>query len=91
MREVMVLFAASSWAKSGGINIESDSKNAVSWISKPINAPWRLGQLIHQITALKGKVLDRQIHYIPRSGDEVADNLAKTGIERPNDLIRIHP
>ncbi|EOY04114.1 Uncharacterized protein TCM_019370 [Theobroma cacao] len=89
IREAMVLFAASSWAKIGGIIVECNSMNAVTWLTKPPNAPWRIRQLIFQIGALRDKVLNWQIRYIPGSRNEVADNLAKTGIERPNDLIRI--
>ncbi|EOY27900.1 Uncharacterized protein TCM_029620 [Theobroma cacao] len=82
---------SSSWANSVGIIIECDSKNEVSWISKPSKAPWRLRQLILQICALRGIVLDWQSQHILCSGNEAANNLAKTGIERLNDHLRVHP
>ncbi|EOY07934.1 Uncharacterized protein TCM_022263 [Theobroma cacao] len=53
IREVVVIFAASSWASDTGIIIESDSKNAVAWITNPEASSWTLRQLILKIIALK--------------------------------------
>ncbi|EOY04715.1 Uncharacterized protein TCM_019904 [Theobroma cacao] len=54
--EAMMLFAASSWASTCVVIIESDSKNAVMWVASPIVSPWKLQNLVLQIKALKEKV-----------------------------------
>ncbi|EOY04744.1 Uncharacterized protein TCM_019931 [Theobroma cacao] len=89
--EAMILFATSSWANSTGIIIESDSMNVVSWASLPEKSPWSLRQLFLQIALLKGRVAGWQIRHILRSGNEAADSLAKPGIDRSHDLLRICP
>ncbi|EOY15068.1 Calcium-dependent lipid-binding (CaLB domain) family protein, putative [Theobroma cacao] len=75
----------------GGVIIECDSKNAITWIDNPDSPPWYLRQLILKIKALRGKTLGWQITYIPRSGNDKADNLAKSGVDRSNDLLCIYP
>ncbi|EOX98716.1 Uncharacterized protein TCM_007413 [Theobroma cacao] len=92
VREAMVLFVASSWVNSNNIIIESDSKNVVSWISNPSKALWRLRQLILQIHSLKNRVAGGWlIKHISRSGNETADSLAKSRVDRTHDLLRLYP
>ncbi|XVE62301.1 hypothetical protein DITRI_Ditri06bG0107200 [Diplodiscus trichospermus] len=42
IREAFIVFATSKWTQSNPLIIKSDSKNAVNWILKPNDAPWRM-------------------------------------------------
>ncbi|XVE62575.1 hypothetical protein DITRI_Ditri06bG0129200 [Diplodiscus trichospermus] len=55
VREAFNLFLLSPWANDRNLIIESDSK-MVSWIEKPLTAPWRLKRLINHIENVKLQV-----------------------------------
>ncbi|XVF78929.1 hypothetical protein PTKIN_Ptkin14bG0177800 [Pterospermum kingtungense] len=41
IKEVLVLFLASFWAKWLNLIIESDSKITIGWVNNPNEAPWK--------------------------------------------------
>lgn len=69
--------------------VESDSKNAVQWINAPEKAPWRLRKWILHIEMLKRKVVQWEVQHIFREANQQADNLAKTGIRRVENLLNV--
>ncbi|EOX99562.1 Uncharacterized protein TCM_008262 [Theobroma cacao] len=89
--EAMILFASSFWTASCGVIIESDSKNAVTWVSKPDTAPWRLRNIVLLIRHLMEKMGRWQVKHILRSDDEVAVRLVKQGVLRCTDLLQVFP
>ncbi|WRX25035.1 Ribonuclease H domain - like 10 [Theobroma cacao] len=80
IKEAFLLFAASPWVNSYVLIIESDSSNAVRWILKPYDSPWKFCNIIRHIENLKSKVGSWKIQHFPRSGNNLVDKLAKDGI-----------
>ncbi|XVE65734.1 hypothetical protein DITRI_Ditri08aG0023100 [Diplodiscus trichospermus] len=76
IREAFILFATSRWVQSCSLIIESDSTNAVNWILKPKEAPWRLRKFINYIENLKALIRDWSV-VIPRESNQVADETCK--------------
>ncbi|XVE57716.1 hypothetical protein DITRI_Ditri04bG0111700 [Diplodiscus trichospermus] len=86
IKEAMELFARSSWVQNYGLLIESDSITAVKWVLSPTEAPWKLRKTISYIESLKSLIPRWQLRHVYRECNEVADNLAKSGVYRINDL-----
>ncbi|XVF65299.1 hypothetical protein PTKIN_Ptkin09bG0237200 [Pterospermum kingtungense] len=74
--------AASQWASSHNLIIESDSTNAVKWVLNPGTVPWQVRCIILQIEFFKTKVQNWSIVHTHREANDVADNLAKDGVFR---------
>ncbi|PWA52720.1 reverse transcriptase [Artemisia annua] len=65
-----------------GIIVESDSLNAVSWIRRPFERPWRLLSHFQEIDLFLSTNGNRSIAHIKREGNCDADKLAKEGVLR---------
>ncbi|EOY10280.1 Uncharacterized protein TCM_025650 [Theobroma cacao] len=91
IKEVFLIFAASRWVTTHGLIIESDSTTAIKWIKDPASAPWRLRNHVLHLLSLASKVNQWDIQHILRSGNSIADSLAKAEVERVDDLLIVHP
>lgn len=89
IREVLILFMVADWCHWFGLIIETDTINAVTWVSKPLSSLWRIRNLVLKIKALLSKIPRWQIIHTPRSENELADSLAKLGVERATDLLQV--
>ena len=87
VREALSVFATSRWASSHRLIIECDSSNVVKWVTNPICSPWSVRKFISHIEIFKAQVLDCEIVHILRSGNAMADALAKFGVTRQADLV----
>ena len=90
VREAFIVFAASKWAKTHSLLIESDSINMVNWIKCPQSAPWRMKKFIFHIESIKLQLSSWHIVHIPREINDVADGLAKFGVNRLNSLLLVY-
>ena len=90
VREAFIVFAASKWAKTHSLLIESDSSNVVNWIKCPQSAPWRMKKYISHIESLKLQLSSWHIDHIPREMNDVADSLAKSGVNRLISLFLVY-
>lgn len=89
IREAFLLFSASRWRSTHIMVVESDSKNAVQWINEPKKAPWRMRKWIFHIEMLKRKMVQWEVQHVSREANQQADNLAKSGIGRVQDLLNV--
>ncbi|XVF73360.1 hypothetical protein PTKIN_Ptkin12aG0195400 [Pterospermum kingtungense] len=87
--EAFKLFSSSKWGKNHNLEIESDSRNVVHWISHPVQAPWRLRGILVEVENLKKMVPHWSIRHIFREANHSADALAKSGIHRSQELLII--
>ena len=87
VREALQLFVTSHWASSHKLIIESDSSNVVKWMSNPSDAPWRMKKYIGRMDICKQQLLSCDFILIPREGNDMADELAKAGVDRQHDLV----
>ena len=90
IRKALLLFCASSWVDSFGLVMESDSRNAVSWVEKPDDVPWRLRKWVSHIVLLKRKLSNFRIVHTFREANQEADALAKGGIDRIVPLLKTY-
>ncbi|XVF11100.1 hypothetical protein REPUB_Repub07fG0240200 [Reevesia pubescens] len=81
-----LLFAASFWAKTHELVIESDNSNVVKWISLLDSTLWKLRKHLSAIELAKSDLCEWQIKHILRAQNEIADKLAKSGVGRTNML-----
>ncbi|EOY13124.1 Uncharacterized protein TCM_031650 [Theobroma cacao] len=86
-----MLVAAFVWGNSSAVIFETDSNNAVSWISNPEFSPWRQRNLVLKTRTVMRNLLRWKIQYKPRLGDINADKLAKLGVNGADDLLRVCP
>ncbi|EOY07078.1 Uncharacterized protein TCM_021598 [Theobroma cacao] len=87
IREAFILFIASKWGQTKSLIIERDSSNAVKWVNQPTKGPWRLQKWILHVERLKREVISWQINHTFGGNNQLADRLAKAGIQRVQDLI----
>ncbi|KAK8495505.1 hypothetical protein V6N12_046194 [Hibiscus sabdariffa] len=88
--EAIKIFGSSSWASSHQVTVESDCSNVVSWFLQPHNAPYSFMQSIISCRR-KWARWKWELELIPREANEVADNLAKRGINRSHDIFCLPP
>ncbi|XVF84739.1 hypothetical protein PTKIN_Ptkin17bG0062500 [Pterospermum kingtungense] len=69
--------------------VESDSRNAVGWVNNPFSTPWRLKHLINHIENLKLLLPEWQVSHIYRECNSIANNLAKDGVNRTDNLLYV--
>lgn len=69
--------------------MESDFSNAVQWILDPEKAPWKLRNHIMGLERWKGLVERWKVTKIPREINEMVDELAKSGLRRTEDVLRV--
>ena len=81
---------ASKWAKNYSSWIKSDSINVVNWIKCPQSDPWRMKKFISHIESIKLQLSSWHIVHIPREINDVADDLAKFGVNRLNSLLLVY-
>ncbi|EOY01609.1 Uncharacterized protein TCM_011459 [Theobroma cacao] len=89
IREALILFMAADWCHPFDFFIETDFINAITWVLKPLSSPWSLRNLMLKIKALLSKIPRWQIIHTSRFGNELADSLAKLGVERATDLLQV--
>ena len=87
VKEALSIYVASRWASSLMLIIKCDSSNVVKWVTNPICSPWSVRKFISHIEIFKAQVLDCEIVHILRSGNAMADVLAKSGVTRQADLV----
>ena len=61
--------------------VESDSSNAIRWVSKVERGPWRFQYYLNEIKALSSSIKVSFSH-ICRSADGMVNSLAKQGVHR---------
>ena len=49
--------------------------------------PWALKKIMSQIVAYKAMLIGWDIMYILREGNDISDDLAKSGVYRQSDLL----
>ncbi|OMP03730.1 hypothetical protein CCACVL1_02287 [Corchorus capsularis] len=87
IREALLISCASDWKHTHSLVIESDCYNAVKWVNATISCHWELRMFISQIGAITRGVTNWKVHHIFREANSIADELAKAGINRQNDLL----
>ncbi|XVF66499.1 hypothetical protein PTKIN_Ptkin10aG0041000 [Pterospermum kingtungense] len=87
IREAFLTFIDSPYVYNCALIVESDSKNAVTWVNSPLSAPWRVLNFINHIECLKRKLRKWEVVHIFREANQVADQLAKEGVSRTSDLV----
>lgn len=71
--------------------IESDSINAVKWVSEPTIRFGNIENEYLELSLSKRKIEDWKIIHTLRNANGVADQLVKNGVLRENDLLNICP
>ncbi|XVF23464.1 hypothetical protein REPUB_Repub13aG0041100 [Reevesia pubescens] len=89
VKEAFLVFVASKWGRTHGLMIESDSLNAVKWINYPDLTPWKLKNYVAFIEAWKQDLVSWQISHINMECNEIADGLAKAGVNRNESLLMV--
>ncbi|XVE98893.1 hypothetical protein REPUB_Repub03eG0148400 [Reevesia pubescens] len=87
INEAFVIFAASKWVKTHGLLNESDSLNPVNWFKQPSSTPRRLKKHIPFVESLKSELISWQVLHVLRESNDIADGLAKSGVNRNNALL----
>ncbi|XVE89676.1 hypothetical protein DITRI_Ditri20bG0015100 [Diplodiscus trichospermus] len=77
IREALILYASSVWAQNTALIMESDSKNAVTWVLNPKSAPWRVQKFINHIENVKSRIKEWKLQHIPREYNQIANSLEK--------------
>ena len=67
--------------------IESDSVNAISWMNKPHNRPWKHHNLFSSVNRLKAYFGSITFSHIFRESNCMADCMAKQGVQRSSDFV----
>ncbi|EOY09090.1 Uncharacterized protein TCM_024472 [Theobroma cacao] len=78
----VVKMTFSKLAGCGGANSTEILAINEAMISKPSEAPWRFWHIVSQIKSMSSKLLGWDIKHIPRSGNDMANSLAKDGVGR---------
>ncbi|XWS73220.1 hypothetical protein CRYUN_Cryun02cG0108300 [Craigia yunnanensis] len=52
--------------------------------------PWTMKKHISHIKAFKGQLVGWDIVHIPREGNDIADKLAKSGVNRLFELVVVY-
>ncbi|XVF47708.1 hypothetical protein PTKIN_Ptkin03bG0132500 [Pterospermum kingtungense] len=89
IRKTFILYISSRWVKDLSLIVESDSRNAVGWVNNPLSTPWRLKHLINHIENLKLLLPEWQVSHIYRECNSIANNLAKDGVNRTDNLLYV--
>lgn len=87
--EVLAILKGLQFCKSHCLNhllIESDSILAVGWVNNKSNRPWKLGNELNLIDNLRTELDVLEVAHIFREANPVADDLAKSGVERETPL-----
>ncbi|EOY03983.1 Uncharacterized protein TCM_019215 [Theobroma cacao] len=86
-KETFMIFAASKWKEMNMVEIENDSSNAVTWLDNLDKSPRRLRKIILGIEELKRQIGAWEVRKVPRSVNEMVDDLAKGRVERSEDFL----
>ncbi|OMO87312.1 hypothetical protein COLO4_20696 [Corchorus olitorius] len=85
IKEAFLFFCAlDNYNNKGLITISS---NVVHWSNNPESCPWILRRIIMQIESLKARLTSWNVLHINREQNDLADGLAKAGVERDNNLV----
>ncbi|XVF77633.1 hypothetical protein PTKIN_Ptkin14bG0062000 [Pterospermum kingtungense] len=87
--EAFKLFISSLWVSTHKLLLESDSTNAVMWISNPSSAPWRFRWLINNIENIKRLIPNWSVNDTLQEANVVVDILANAGINRVDGFILV--
>ena len=88
--KALKVFAATRWASSFSLIIESDSSNVVNWMLNLSGTPWAMKRYMGQMEYFKQQLLSCIFVFIPREGNDMADALAKSGVSRQQDLLVLY-
>ena len=87
IKEAFLIFSASDWVNEKELLIETDSRNAAKWVNDPASVPWRFRQTIFQIEGYKKKIRRWIVRHVFREANSMADNLAKSSIDRGSTIM----
>ena len=82
--EVVRIFASSSF--NSRLEVESDSLNAISWVSSSAVIPWRFQFYLNEIRALASSI-QVKFRHVGRSANGFANLLAKQGVDRSSNSV----
>ncbi|EOY27536.1 Uncharacterized protein TCM_029377 [Theobroma cacao] len=75
--------------KSPLLQVQSESSNAAKWVNDPKNAPWQMRKWVLNIEGLRRQINEWQVVHILSETNKDADNLAKAGVCRSDDLLSV--
>ena len=84
--EAIPIFSSSSFPSS--LVAESDSHNAISWVSSSTMFPWRFQFYAIEIRDLSS-MIQVVFKHVGRSANGFTDSLAKLGVDISSDLVAI--
>ena len=82
IKVVLGMFVRSIWKGKFGLVIESDSMTAVRWCTDKESRPWKLWEVFGDIDKLMEDIGNVSLAHIYREGNDLADSLAKAGVDR---------
>ena len=85
--KALLVSVESNFFTSLSLIIESDSSNAVSWVTCALDVPWRLKTIFNKINVVKRKFQKIMFHKIPREANFITDGLTKLGVDRERALL----
>lgn len=80
IKEGILIAAAFRWSDVAPLDIESDSTNVISLFVSPTSTQWRFQNIIREATIQFVRQIEWSISYTRRSGNEVADILARVEV-----------
>ena len=72
----------------GSLLVESDSSNAITWVSNKKDFPWKFQFHFNEIRELSATLNVSFLHEV-RSANSIADALAKQGVERLSPWVSV--
>lgn len=69
----------------GRLIVESDTANAICWVFKTDEAPWKFHFLLQEIKAFSSDEVS--FTHVFRKANFMADSLAKQGVDRTTSLL----
>ncbi|WRX22059.1 Ribonuclease H domain - like 10 [Theobroma cacao] len=87
IKEALKIFVSSKWKDGHLLEIENDSSNTETWIKDPDKSLWRMRKIMLGIEGPKRQVGLWKVLKVPRAANDLADNLAKGGVERREEVM----
>ncbi|XVF82263.1 hypothetical protein PTKIN_Ptkin16aG0031700 [Pterospermum kingtungense] len=80
--EAFLIFIDSPFVSNNALIVESDSKNAVTWVNSSLLGPWRVLNFINHIECLKKKLRKWEVIHIFREANQAADQLGTSWLRK---------
>ncbi|EOY07821.1 Uncharacterized protein TCM_022143 [Theobroma cacao] len=87
IKKAFQMVAASRWATTNCVIVESDSENAVKWANEPTTAPWKHKTTTMLLEFFKTQLKGWNFLKIPRAVNGAAIYLAKAIVERNDEFL----